>query len=90
MKISVRAGVQLAVTFDEADWNYHGARKAGGAAAVIDHFKKVIGHFTRNPNGFDYDPATKAWLFIDSEQNRKMLEDIKRDYFTDPSQLQLF
>lgn len=61
-----------------------------GAYQFIDGMKKRIGHYSRNPNGFDYDDKEKKWVLADTEENRTIIEELRVACFVDPDQIDMF
>ena len=84
MTIEVSAGL-LFVRFGPDDF-----QRKPGAYQVIAGIKDKIGHYSKNPNGFDFDEAEKQWVIADTPGNRKILEELRDTSFVDPEQINLF
>lgn len=88
MTITKQAGY-IIVSFSEEDWNFRHGKEPGGVQAVISGIK-TLGHISKNPTGFQYDPETKEWRIGDTPHNRKHIETLKEWYLVDKDQLGMF
>lgn len=83
MVIEITAGYLL-VSFSDEDFRFRGGEIPGGAASVISGIKTAVAREARS-----YDPELKQWAVQDTPANRKVIEDLKRLYLSDPRQLNL-
>jgi hypothetical protein len=79
------AGGFILVRFAPEDF-----QRKPGAYQFIAGMKERIGHYSKNPEGFDFDDKEKRWYIADTEQNRRVIEEIREMCFVDPDQINMF